>query len=74
MSSRNPILVFRTTRAGLFLVLLCSASAVRAQSPAPETAPPLFPGGGLISYDSIFTTRGATPQMCAPVSFTINGD
>jgi hypothetical protein len=62
VSSRNPILVFRTTRAGLFLVLLCSASAVRAQGPAPETAPPLFPGGGLISYNSIFTTRGAMPQ------------
>jgi hypothetical protein len=62
VSSRNPILVFRATRAGLFLVLLCSASAVRAQGPAPETAPPLFPGGGLISYNSIFTTRGATPQ------------
>jgi hypothetical protein len=36
------------------------ASAASAQGPAPETAPPLFPGGGLISYNSIFTTRGLT--------------
>ena len=34
---------------------------VHAQGPAPETAPPLFPGGGLISYNSIFTTRGTMP-------------
>jgi hypothetical protein len=41
------------------LVLLSLfASTASAQGPAPETAPPLFPGGGLISYNSIFTTRG----------------
>lgn len=40
--------------------LLCSAT--KAQGPAPETAPPLFPGGGLISYNSIFTTRGSMPE------------
>ena len=34
------------------------ASGAMAQGPAPETAPPLFPGGGLLSYNSIFTTRG----------------
>lgn len=39
MSLRNPILVFRTTGAGLFLVLLCSASAIRAQGPAPDPVP-----------------------------------
>jgi hypothetical protein len=39
-------------------LLLLSASAANAQGPAPETAPPLFPSGGLISYNSIFTTRG----------------
>jgi hypothetical protein len=40
------------------LVLLLCASSASAQGPAPETAPPLFPGGGLISYNSVFTTRG----------------
>jgi hypothetical protein len=38
-------------------VLLCVLTA-RGQGAAPETAPPLFPGGGLVSYDSVFTTRG----------------
>ena len=33
----------------------------RAQGAAPETAPPLFPGGGLVSVDSIFQTRAAMP-------------
>jgi hypothetical protein len=42
---------------GLILLSLLTPTA-SAQGPAPETAPPLFPGGGLISYNSIFTTRG----------------
>ena len=44
----------------LFFVMFVSAA--RGQGPAPETAPPLFPGGGLISYNSVFTTRGLLPQ------------
>ncbi|MGA8222189.1 MAG: hypothetical protein WB780_11095 [Candidatus Acidiferrales bacterium] len=42
----------------------------RAQGAAPETAPPLFPGGGLISYNSIFTTRGLTPESAGNISPT----
>lgn len=44
----------------VFLVLLtfCPKKA-GAQGAAPETAAPLFPGGGLVSYNSVFTTRGA---------------
>jgi hypothetical protein len=47
--------------AALFMTVLavCRASA---QGPAPETAPPLFPGGGLVSYNSVFTTRAETPS------------
>ncbi len=45
--------------AALFVV--CSAPLVRAQGTAPETAAPLFPGGALISYNSIFNTRGLAP-------------
>lgn len=45
----------------LFVSLLCLSSA-RGQGAAPETAPPLFPGGGLISYNSVFTTRGLVRQ------------
>lgn len=46
--------------AGFCLVL--AAGSARAQGSAPETAPPLFPGGGLISYNSVFQTRGALPE------------
>ncbi len=45
----------------LVLLALCGSPA-NAQGPAPETAPPLFPGGALISYNSIFTTRGSMPE------------
>ena len=61
MSSRNPILISHDSVQDCSC-LLCSASAARAQGPAPETAPPLFPGGRLISYNSIFTTRGVMPS------------
>jgi hypothetical protein len=49
--------------------LFCVSTA-RAQGPAPETAPPLFPGGGLISYNSIFTTRGLMPGISGGVPAT----
>lgn len=50
-----------------------------AQGPAPENAPPLFPGGALISYNSIFTTRpfqeisGPIPVTAMP-TLTHEGD
>ncbi len=52
-----------------FAVLFC-ASPASGQGPAPETAPPLFPGGGLISYNSIFTTRGLTARSSGNVPIT----
>ena len=45
----------------LSLVVLFEVSMSMAQGAAPETAPPLFAGGGLLSYNSIFTTRGVLP-------------
>jgi hypothetical protein len=51
------------------MFLLCASQAC-AQGPAPETAPPLFPGGALISYNSIFTTRGLMPQESEAVPAT----
>jgi hypothetical protein len=63
----------------LLIPLLCSFE-IRAQGPAPETAPPIFPGGGLVSYNSIFTTRGLVaesagniPQTARP-TFAHEGD
>ena len=48
----------------LFSVPLICVSTARGQGAAPETAPTLFPGGGLVSYNSIFTTRA---PMAAPL-------
>jgi hypothetical protein len=55
--TRNPYFIGRVSCVALSLISLLWASQVKAQGPAPETAPPLFPGGGLISYNSFFTTR-----------------
>ncbi len=52
------------------LLLMLSASRTGAQGPAPETAPPLFPGGGLVSYNSIFTTRGPMPGASGNIPVT----
>src|SRR2546426_9058813 len=51
------------------VVLIC-ASTASGQGPAPETAPPLFPGGGLISYNSAFTTRSPMPGISGGVPST----
>jgi hypothetical protein len=47
------------------------------QGPAPETAPPLFPGGALVSYNSVITTRSAnSPGLSATAfpTFSHEGD
>jgi hypothetical protein len=59
-----------TLYAVLAVMFLSCASPARAQGPAPETAPPLFPGGALISYNSIFTTRGMMPEPSATIPAT----
>jgi hypothetical protein len=51
----------------VMLVAACGASRASGQGSAPETAPPLFPGGGLISYNSIFTTRGLIPESAGSI-------
>jgi hypothetical protein len=67
---RNPYFMRRFARVGRSLLLLLCASPARAQGPAPETAPPLFPGGGLVSYNSIFTTRGLMPGISSGIPAT----
>lgn len=47
----------------LLLISLSFGAAAKAQGPAPETAPPLFPGGGLVSYSSLFVTRSRMPAL-----------
>lgn len=57
IASRKALACGVTCAAILALLAFCAQNA-GAQGPAPETAPPLFPGGALISYNSVFTTRG----------------
>lgn len=52
------------------LVLLISAPSGQGQGASPETAPPLFPGGGLMSYSSVFTTRELMPGVSAGIPAT----
>lgn len=70
MRIRNPYSIGRFARVSLSLLSLLCALAVKAQGPAPETAPPLFPGGGLISYNSIFTTRSLIPGVPGGIPVT----
>jgi len=68
--TRNPYFIGRVLCVALSLLSLLCASRVKAQGPAPETAPPLFPGGGLISYNSIFTTRSLMPGISGGIPET----
>lgn len=61
MQPRSQFSVCRSMCMYLLLVPLLCTPGARAQGPAPETAPPLFPGGALLSYNSAFTTRGLMP-------------
>ena len=70
MRTRNPYFIGRVLCVALSLLSLLCASRVKAQGPAPETAPPLFPGGGLISYNSIFTTRSLMPGISGGIPET----
>ena len=54
----------------LSLVVLVCVSAATGQGAAPETAPPLFPGGALVSYNSIFSTRAVLPQSARNIPAT----
>ncbi len=80
MRAQNPLSVERFVRVSLLLVALFCTSGTRAQGPAPETAPPLFPGGGLISYNSVLTTRNSMPGISGGIpatafpSFSHEGD
>jgi hypothetical protein len=61
---------FRLIFGPFVIVLFLVVPRASAQGPAPETAPPLFPGGGLISYNSVFTTRGLQPESSPGISPT----
>jgi len=67
---RSALCYARSNLVVVLLTALVSAPKAWGQGPAPETAPPLFPGGGLISYNSVFTTRGLMPQSVSLPSTT----
>ena len=48
----------------------CRVPVTKAQGPAPESAPPLFPGGALFSYSSTFLTRGPTSELTGGIPAT----
>ena len=54
----------------LVLAMLFAATTATGQGAAPETAPPLFPGGAFISYNSVFTNRGLMAGTSAIISHT----
>ena len=54
----------------LLFLISCWAPPTKAQGPAPESAPPLFPGGALISYSSTFLTRGPMSGVSAGIPAT----
>lgn len=60
----------RAMRTWLTLVGLLCATTAKGQGAAPETAPPLFPGGGLVSYNSVFTTRSLMPGIFGSIPAT----
>lgn len=62
------------TRILLVVMLLIFCARVQAQGPAPETAPPLFPGGALISYNSAFATHGPMAGIPATARPTFSHD
>jgi hypothetical protein len=47
------------------LFIACLQHSVLAQTPAPETAPPIFPKGALISYGSNFFSREIGDELSA---------
>ena len=54
----------------LFFAALLYVPLANGQGAAPETAPPLFPGGALISYSSNFNTRGVIPDSLGGIPAT----
>jgi len=54
----------------LSVVALVCAPRSSGQGAAPETAPPLFPGGELVSYSSNFTTRALKRGLSETIAAT----
>jgi len=62
--------VFPAVWIGLCILPVCSSIARAQGAAAPETAPTLFPGGGLVSVGSLFTSRGRVAAASTSVPET----
>lgn len=51
------------------VLILTLVATAQAQGPAPETAPPLFPKGALLSYSSDFLERSANGTQLSATSY-----
>ena len=55
----RTVFSYRAVYAALLgLLSVVYSPGARAQGASPETAATLFPGGALVSYNSVFATRG----------------
>ena len=80
MRAQSLISCWRFLNAALLFLASYCVPVTKAQGPAPESAPPLFPGGAFISYGSSFLTRsrtsgsvGGIPATARP-TFSHEGD
>src|SRR5262249_15937399 len=78
VSSGKPYTSHSWTAGAHLVGVLSLCIAASAQGPAPESAPPMFPGGALLSCSSSFVTRGASPfaglSNTARPTFSREGD
>jgi len=70
MRIQSSISWWRFFNAALLFLASCCVPVTGAQGPAPESAPPLFPGGALLSYSSTFLTRGPTSGLAGGIPAT----
>lgn len=70
MRFKNPLRHSCGQLAFLSVAMLVCLPSASGQGPAPETAPPLFPGGALVSYSSNFATRGLMTEALGSIPAT----
>ena len=70
MRVQRSISCWRFFVVALLILASCCVPVTKAQGPAPESAPPLFPGGALFSYSSTFLTRGPTSELTGGIPAT----
>lgn len=70
MDSRKALSQCAGCSALLAAILMVCPPWAKAQGASPETAATLFPGGALVSYNSVFATRGMFPSSLGKMPST----